>query len=223
MEITITSDMICTATITLSDDTPVERLLVAATDAVRDAVFAPDWDSRQHERIESVRIDGLLAYEGCGEQCVPLSSRELTAEDREALSEVINTLHEQYVPFTRRTNQPKLGWLMDQLQHRGIASKIDGESFHAPILKVARKDLDAANAILDPVDDVPDDDLQFAAFAVDCGSAQELEAGDLGAEIRTMGDDRWLVITADGKSFPYMPLPDLPEDVLETVLGKLNA
>lgn len=64
--------------------------------------------------------------------------------------------------FTKRTNQPKLGWLRKQLNAAGIPNRIVGESFHAPILQVPADHLEAAWDILDPVDDIEDDDPQFA-------------------------------------------------------------
>jgi hypothetical protein len=65
------------------------------------------------------------------------------------------------IVFTRRTNDPKLRWLQDRLDEKGIPNWRDGKSFHAPILKVRECDLDAAWEILSPIDDVPDDDPQW--------------------------------------------------------------
>jgi hypothetical protein len=65
------------------------------------------------------------------------------------------------VQFTKRTNDPKLSWLEDQLDKAGIEYKREGESFHAPILYVEESREDDAWAILNPVDDIPDDDPQF--------------------------------------------------------------
>jgi len=66
-----------------------------------------------------------------------------------------------WTTFTRRTDDPKLAWLEDQLTAAGILSRRYGRSFHAPILEVQKKDLDRAWDILLPVDDIPDDDPQF--------------------------------------------------------------
>lgn len=66
-----------------------------------------------------------------------------------------------WVTFTRRTEDPKLGWLERQLDQRGIPSRRKGHTWHAPILEVQECDLDRAWAILDPVDDIADDDPQF--------------------------------------------------------------
>ena len=63
--------------------------------------------------------------------------------------------------FTRRTDWPKLGWLISQLQEDGIPCAITGSSSHAPILSVLEEHLDRAWEILGPVDDVPDDDPRY--------------------------------------------------------------
>jgi hypothetical protein len=68
---------------------------------------------------------------------------------------------ENWVRFTKRTDGLKLIWLEKRLQDRGIPSRRNGESFHAPILEVQGKDLDAAWTILTPVDDIEDDDPRF--------------------------------------------------------------
>ena len=66
-----------------------------------------------------------------------------------------------WATFTRRTEDPKLAWLERELDKREIPHKRDGRSFHAPILKVPKGNLDAAWEILAPLDDVNDDDPQF--------------------------------------------------------------
>ena len=68
-----------------------------------------------------------------------------------------------YVLFTKRTDDPKLAWLERQLAAAGIKSRRNGESWHAPILEVKQKDLQAAWDILAPVDDLLDDDPGFTA------------------------------------------------------------
>lgn len=70
----------------------------------------------------------------------------------------------KWVRFTKRTEDPKLKWLEAELKRHGIKSRRNGESWHAPILEVKQKDLDAAWKILDPVDDVPDDDARFREY-----------------------------------------------------------
>lgn len=66
-----------------------------------------------------------------------------------------------FVQFTKRTNDPKLEWLQRELARKGINSVRDGYSWSAPILMVRQNDLDKAWDVLDPVDDVDDDDLRF--------------------------------------------------------------
>jgi hypothetical protein len=67
----------------------------------------------------------------------------------------------QWAVFTRRTNQPKLNWLMLRLREFEIPHREHGHSFHAPVLWVRKGDIERAWAILNPVDDVPDDDPMF--------------------------------------------------------------
>lgn len=80
----------------------------------------------------------------------------------------------QWTVFTRRTDDPKLTWLELQLTEAGIPHRRNGESWHAPILEVPADQLDAAWAILDPVDDIPDDDPMFDGTSDDtcatCGA-----------------------------------------------------
>lgn len=65
------------------------------------------------------------------------------------------------IQFTKRTNDPKLSWLENQLDRAGIYHERAGESFHAPILYIDEAREDDAWAILNPVDNIPDDDPQF--------------------------------------------------------------
>jgi hypothetical protein len=68
--------------------------------------------------------------------------------------------------FTKRTDYPKLGWIIHQLNELGIASIVYGRSFHAPILYVERGKLDEAWEVLaGEIDDMEDDDPMFATFA----------------------------------------------------------
>jgi hypothetical protein len=67
----------------------------------------------------------------------------------------------EWVMFTKRTNDPKLTWLEKELTKSEIPHRRNGESFHAPILEVPKDRLDDAWAILDAVDDIPDDDERF--------------------------------------------------------------
>jgi len=70
---------------------------------------------------------------------------------------------DKYVPFTRRTEDPKLSWLEAQLSFAGIAHRRRGASAHAPILEVAESREADAGDILDPVDDMRDDLARFRA------------------------------------------------------------
>lgn len=77
----------------------------------------------------------------------------------------------KWVRFTKRTDEPKLTWLEEQLGQAGITHQRNGFSFHAPILEVQEKDLEKAWEVLDRVikldgkktriDDVPDDHTMF--------------------------------------------------------------
>ncbi len=77
----------------------------------------------------------------------------------------------KWVMFTKRTDDPKLAWIERTLTNRGIPSRRNGFSWHAPILEVPEQHIEAANALLtEPVDgasnnqtidDVPDDDPTF--------------------------------------------------------------
>lgn len=70
----------------------------------------------------------------------------------------------------RRTNDPKLAFLERELTRRGIASRRDGHSFHAPILLVKEEDHEAAWNLLGEdffgdgtrLDDIDDDNPVFA-------------------------------------------------------------
>jgi len=73
---------------------------------------------------------------------------------------------EHFEPFTRRTEDPKLGWLEHQLTAAEIPHVRYGESWHAPILMVAKDRVHDALAILNPVDGCPDDDDLFYGFNV---------------------------------------------------------
>ncbi len=95
----------------------------------------------------------------------------------------------EWVEFTRRTNDPKLGWLQVELDNVGIPNKREGESFHAPILKVMRKDLDTAEELLDSVDDVPDDSPRFVNPQHDPEVCEQLEQ-DPGYINRHIAGDR---------------------------------
>jgi hypothetical protein len=63
--------------------------------------------------------------------------------------------------FTKRTNEPKLSWIINECREQGIRIEQVGESYHAPITYVHPDDEDAAWKILTPIDNVPDDDEFF--------------------------------------------------------------
>lgn len=71
------------------------------------------------------------------------------------------TLNTEWVLFTKRTNDPKLSWLELRLDAAGIPHRRAGESAHAPITEVRECDLEKANAILWPIDDIEDDNPIF--------------------------------------------------------------
>lgn len=72
-------------------------------------------------------------------------------------------VRENFTLLCKRTNYPKLGFIIHQLNEAGIPSVLNGESFHAPCLYVAKGHEDEAEAILSapyhgtPLDNLPDD------------------------------------------------------------------
>jgi hypothetical protein len=70
--------------------------------------------------------------------------------------------------FTKRTNDPKLAWLENQLDLAEIPHRRNGESFHAPILEIPAECYEHAWAILTPVDEIPDNDPQFCQGGPGC-------------------------------------------------------
>jgi hypothetical protein len=75
---------------------------------------------------------------------------------------------DEWVRFTKRTDDPKLAHIEGMLDELGIEHRRNGESWHAPILEVRERDFERAYDILrmpDPdygtFDDVPDDDSRF--------------------------------------------------------------
>jgi hypothetical protein len=74
-------------------------------------------------------------------------------------------IEKKFERFTKRTEYPKLGYIIHQLNEAGIASIIHGSSFHAPLLYVERGKLDEAWAILTPaLDELDDDDPSFTEY-----------------------------------------------------------
>lgn len=74
----------------------------------------------------------------------------------------------EWKQLTRRTEQPKLAWLMRALHEVGVPSRLNGASFHAPIMEVPAEHFSKAWAVLAPVDDLSDDDPLFRDEAAAC-------------------------------------------------------
>lgn len=69
---------------------------------------------------------------------------------------------DEFKPFTRRTANPKLAWLMRKCKDAGLRVFIEGKRMLGePISWVHRDDEDKAWGILNPVDDIPDDAKRF--------------------------------------------------------------
>ena len=79
-----------------------------------------------------------------------------------------------WVLFCKRTEDPKLSFIEGELEKRGIKSRRNGESFHAPILEVPEGQLDVAwNLLGEDVfgdgrrfDDIEDDDFVFGDVGI---------------------------------------------------------
>lgn len=77
----------------------------------------------------------------------------------------------KYTMFTKRTNYPKLGYIIFKLKEKGIACRLFGESWHAPILEVDRSKMGEAWQLLGEkhgryqLDDVRDDHPKFLPYA----------------------------------------------------------
>ena len=68
----------------------------------------------------------------------------------------------QWRVFTRRTDEPKLTYIEHMLDTHGIPHRRNGESWHAPITEVPLDRFDEAWELLDPIDDIEDDDPMFS-------------------------------------------------------------
>lgn len=66
-----------------------------------------------------------------------------------------------WTSLTRRTEAPKLTWIMNALKAAEIMCRLNGQSFHAPILEVKKDQFDAAWKILEPIDSLADNDPMF--------------------------------------------------------------
>jgi hypothetical protein len=73
-----------------------------------------------------------------------------------------------WTQFTKRTDDPKLSVVEHYLTKARIRHKRDGASFHAPILMVEEGRLNDAWAILEPIDDIPDDDPLWVDDPLGC-------------------------------------------------------
>lgn len=72
-----------------------------------------------------------------------------------------------WVTFCRRTNDPKLKYIEVLLDECKIPNRRHGESMHAPILEVSKDREDEAWKLLNPIDDIPDDDPMFRDYRED--------------------------------------------------------
>jgi hypothetical protein len=113
-----------------------------------------------------------------------MSEQSQTEEVSRDEAEILPEEHPEpaFVVFTRRTDDPKLTWLQYQLEQRGIVSRRNGYSFHAPILEVdAEKLVEAWAFLMQPfgvvlsdgafqgianlaLDDIPDEHPFFRAW-----------------------------------------------------------
>jgi len=84
-----------------------------------------------------------------------------------------------WVMFTKRTEFPKLGYIIDWCRTQGIPTRIVKHSMHAPILEVPEHFLGKANRVLEEkvtktgrrsrfghsrFDDIEDDHAMFVGF-----------------------------------------------------------
>jgi hypothetical protein len=67
----------------------------------------------------------------------------------------------KWVLLTKRTDSPKLDWLLHACRAAGLRVVRSGRSFHAPCTYVHRDDYSTAWAILSPMDDLPDNSPRF--------------------------------------------------------------
>lgn len=96
-----------------------------------------------------------VVFESAIERSVEKAERDLHVRIRE-LSQLT-----KWKMLTKRTDDPKLSWIERQLDRAGIAHRRNGNSFHAPIMEVEEARFPFALRMLDPIDDVEDDDPRF--------------------------------------------------------------
>jgi len=86
-----------------------------------------------------------------------------------------------WVTFTRRTNRPKLGYLIHRLKAAGIPCRFGVPSWHAPTLEVPDERLAEAGKILDErigrycLDDIRDDHPRFRPYGDEEPSPKDWE------------------------------------------------
>ena len=73
----------------------------------------------------------------------------------------VRVMVREWEQFTKRTNNPKLSWVLSKCKSAGLRVLLDGKSFHAPISYVHRDDYKKAWDILGPIDNTPDDSPKF--------------------------------------------------------------
>lgn len=100
----------------------------------------------------------------------PDAPQDTLLAERDALRAEVATLREAagWQRLCKRTEDPKLSWIEERLHAACIATRRNGYSFHAPILEVPAALFEYAQAILAPVDDLPDDAPEWKDDAAQC-------------------------------------------------------
>lgn len=152
--------------------TMVDRLPIHEKDALRvwlEAAYLAGWQARAGQcgrpmrtiiREKTRRWIALLQYWAVRLPIPPTTTRPSVNEAIRAMTEPA----EGWVTLCKRTEDPKLHWIEQSLSIRGIVSRRNGESWHAPILEVRTQDESAAWAFLAErlpgfrrtIDDLPD-------------------------------------------------------------------
>lgn len=114
---------------------------------------------RERELVEG--IESALQHMDAGLFGDTYPILKATLAKREANTMPASKKTDELVEFTRRTDYPKLGWLVGELKRNCIRCVVRGHSWHGPITWVHPDDLDGAWDILTPVDSIPDDDEQY--------------------------------------------------------------
>ena len=89
----------------------------------------------------------------------------------------VRVMVREYKLLTKRTNNPKLAWVLNACKSAGLRVFVEGRSFHAPVSYVYRDDYVKAWDILGPIDDEPDDAPRFREdpAGIDFAAGQRLE------------------------------------------------